>query len=46
MALNSHLLTITESSIKLDPMKMPNAGEAENGNDISGEAGGSLPPIG
>lgn len=45
MALNSHLLTITESSIKLDPMKMPNAGEAENGNDISGEAGGSLPYV-
>jgi hypothetical protein len=45
MALNSHLLTITESSIKLDPMKMPNAGEAVNGNDLSGEAGGSLPYV-
>ena len=45
MALNSHLLTITESSIKLDPMEIPNAGESVSGNDISGESGGKLPYI-
>lgn len=45
MALDSHIFTILEPSIKLDPMKSPNAGEATTGDDFSGMAGGDVPQI-
>ena len=46
MALDSHILTILEPSIKLDEMKAPNAGEAVTGDNFSGlGAGGEVPHI-
>lgn len=45
MALDSHVYTILEPSIKLDEMQMPNAGEADTGDAISDELGGEGQPL-
>lgn len=46
MALDSHILTILEPSIKLEEMKAPNAGEGVSGKNFSGlGAGGEVPHI-
>jgi len=44
MALDSHILTILEPSIKLDEMKAPNAGEGTTGDNFSGLGGGGEVP--
>ena len=45
MALDSHIYTILEPSIKLDEMGMPNAGERVTGDAISDFGGGGQRPL-
>tara|TARA_R110000772_G_scaffold55472_19_gene126631 strand:+ start:3071 stop:4564 length:1494 start_codon:yes stop_codon:yes gene_type:complete len=46
MSLNSQILTITEPSIGIEPMKMPNLGEREGGGgNYSGFQGGVTPYV-
>lgn len=45
MALNSHVYTILEPSIKLDEMKLPGAGERHTGDGFSDMSGGPEPYI-
>lgn len=44
MALDSHIFTILEPSIKLDEMKVNNAGERESGDGVSSAGGGADQP--
>ena len=45
MSLHGHLYTILEPSIKLDEMKIPNAGEKDTGDGLSDQTGGIQPYI-
>jgi len=45
MALDSHIYTILEPSIKLEPMQTPNIGERATGDGISDTQGGAAPYI-
>ena len=45
MALDSHIFTLTEPSIKLEPMKIPSLGEQETGDQNSYMHGSTMPYI-
>lgn len=45
MGLNSHLLTITEPTIKLEEIIAPDLGESDDGDHHSAELGGMVPLI-
>lgn len=45
MAFDSHLYTLTEPSIKIEKLELPNMGERESGDNVSGFQGGTVPYV-